>query len=105
MPIRRAISSVPLDLVIEHLTGLVWSVSARARTPKPPSSTLSIPPHVVVHQRDERLDVAGAEGVVGSPYGIGIHCFQSRPVVRDASYALRASAQFGGRICRCLEAV
>ena len=60
-----ASAEAPLDLRLENLTGLSGPVSGRSRPPKAPALLASTPFHVRVHERDERLDVAGAERFVG----------------------------------------
>ena len=55
----------PLDLRCENLPGLAGPASRRTRAPETPTGPPATPLHLRMHERDDRLDVAGAERFVG----------------------------------------
>ena len=86
----------PLNLRLENLPGLGWPVSGRTRAPETPARPAAPPLHVRVHERDERLDVARTQGLVGLA-----NLFHRSPILeltatgRDRSYVLDLGAVAG----------
>ena len=64
MEIAIACSPTPVDRGREYLPGLLGAVSGRTRPPETPSLPTPTPLHVLMHQRDQRFDVAIAERFV-----------------------------------------
>lgn len=62
-----------LNPLRERLTGLFWTLSRGRRTPEAPTAPATVPDHPLVHERDEGLDVAPTESVVGDTDHVDRH--------------------------------
>jgi hypothetical protein len=68
-----AVPAAPVDRRRESLTGLGGAVSGGRRSPEPGQAASTTPLHLWVDQRDQRLDLAARERLVGSTDRLDIH--------------------------------